>query len=431
MTREEPGAVWHPYGLSGDPFFTSPLQMTEGVAHGIHLFQGDARRETADRIVRRILNSDNSVRLIEGPNGIGKTTLANLAKHILSAIEGTAVYPDIVNVDLDHPRPVEALAAAILHAAINALRAADPDAAKEAEAAGKGLVLDELVTTRGHVVALSHILGYSSSRTQVLREAKERAFADWHDALRSVSASGRASGIHRIVIHVNNIDQAVLRDYKRTGDLFGTARDLFQLQGFHFILCASEGFRLRSLKDRQNFLDILGTPTRPEPLSRHDITQVMAARYADLKMEGAALTPPMAPDHFADLYEVFGGELRGALEAAGQVFKEELGPTGVPRQLDAQDIIAYQRPLVQDMVASLSEVQLLVLGAVRRLAAQGSVRQADLVKDLEAQGVAQGTISGATDALANNQWLSIERPNARATFYRLGGRARIIEDELT
>lgn len=427
---DEPGAVWQPYGLAGDPFFTTPLQMMQGVAHGIHLFQGDARREKADRIVQRVLNSDNSVRLVEGPNGIGKTTLANLAKHMLSRVAGTAVYPDIVNVDLDHPRPVEALAAGILHAAINALRASDPEAAREAEHAAQGLVLDDLVTARGRTLSVFHILGYQSSRTQILREARERPFADWHDALQSISASGRASGIERIVIHINNIDQAVLKDPKRTGDLFGTARDLFQLQGFHFILCASEGFRLRSLKDRQNFLDILGTPTRPDPLSRHDIVQVMAARYQDLHIRGAAMTPPMVPDHFADLYEVFGGELRGALEAAGQVFKEELGPTGTPRQLDARDIIAYQRPLVQDLLAGLTDVQLLVLKAVRRLTGEGSVRQADLVKDLQQQGIAQGTISGATDVLAANQWLSIERPHARATFYRLGGRARIIEDEL-
>ncbi len=424
----EPGAVWQPYGLAGDPFFTAPLQMLEGATHGIHLFQGDDRRDKADRIAQRVLNSDNSLSLIEGPNGIGKTSLANLVKHTLAGTSGTAVYADIVNIDLDHPRPVEALAANILHAAMNALRGTDPDAAREAEEAGEGLVLDELVTMRGKAFSFSKLFGYQTSRPQILREARERAFADWYDALSSIAASARASDIDRIVIHINNLDQAVLKDSKRTGDLFGSGRDIFQIQGFHFLLCASEGFRLRSLKDRQNVLDILGTPTRPEPLSREDAVQVMTVRLEDLHVEGETLTPPMKPDAFADLYEVFDGELRGALEAVGQVFKEELGASGIARQLDAHDILKIQRPIVQDLLADLTETQLMVLKAVKDLAGKDGIRQSDLVKHFGDRGIAQGTISGATDVLANNQWIRIQRPNARATFYRLGGRARIIED---
>lgn len=432
----EANAVWRPYGLSGNPFFTNPLESVSDVDRGIHLFRGEERRKDGERLFQRILNSDNSVRLIEGPNGIGKTTLANYIKYRLQQQDGTAVYPDVIRLNPGHDRPVEAFVAAILHGAIGAIRTMDhADAQGEMEHAGEGLVLDELVDVHSKTLGIQQIINANITRGQILREAEHRPLAEWFDAVRNVGTSAQASNIDRIVLHLNNIDQAVLTDAKATADLFGQARDILQVPGFHFLLCANEQFRLRALADRQNVTDILGNPLRPEPLEAGDVHEIMEARYEDLQILNAGLTFPMDPAEVARLHDRFGGELRAALEMIGQVFIEEIGPTGHAQPLTSDQVMEIQKPLILDLLSTLPDSQLQLLQTVARLTAEGEdeVRQHILVDDLsriDATRFQQGAVSQLADALVAGNWLVKSRPHQRATYYRLGGRAYVVREEL-
>lgn len=424
------GAVWEPYGLTGNPFFTGALVSRPGVAQGIHLFRGDARQKDADKLVARILNSENSVRVIEGPSGIGKTTLANYVKSRLASREDTAVYPDSVLVHPGSTTP-ERFAAEVLYATLVALRGhlKGTEVRREAEGEARGRILDELVHSREKSLELAYVLGVSWTRSTILKEAKERPFGDWRDALVRMQAVAESHGIHRIVVHVDNLDQATLNAPDAVGELFSNIRDLLQLPGFHFVLCANEGFRQRALAGRQGVLDIIGAPIRPAPLSKGEVEALVEARYEDYAASGATRTAPMAPAEVAKLYDFFDGELRLMFEMVAQTFIEEIGPTGEAVQRTAEDILTIQRPILEELAEQLPDAQLRVLSGLATLAPDGGeVRQKDLVDHLD--GPEQAYVSQLATQLAESRWLVKRQPHQRATFYRLSGRGRIIAERL-
>lgn len=422
------GAVWTPYGLGGNPFFTGALISQPGVAQGIHLFRGGARQKEADKLVARILNSENSVRVIEGPSGIGKTTLANFVKSRLAG--DTAVYPDSVIVHPGTTTP-ERFAAEVLYATLIALRAhtRSADVRRDAEAEARGRIMDELVSSRERTLDISHVLGVSWTRSNVLKEAQERPFGDWRDALVRIRTIAASHGIGRIVIHVDNLDQATINDPDAVGELFGNVRDLLQLPGYHFLLCANEGFRQRALAGRQGVLDVIGAPIRPAPLSVGEVEELIEARYRDFAVEGAGHVWPMEPAEVAKLYDFFDGELRLMFEMVSQTFIEEIGPIGAPVQRPAEEILGIQRPILAELADRLPDAQLKVLSGLARLAPSGEeARQRDLVDHLG--DMDQAYVSQIATALGDQRWLVKRQPHQRATFYKLSGRGRIIADHL-
>lgn len=428
------GAVWAPYGLTGNPFFHHPLQAVRGVDRGIHLFRGKGREVDAKKISQRIMNSDNSITLIEGASGIGKTTLASRIKNLIEESEDSAVFPDLIQVDLKASRPLEALAAEILYAAIVAVsrRDAEGSATREAQAEGRGLVLDDLISQKSKIIGLNYIVQAGIHRHQVRREAAQRPFSEWKEAITNVAASAKASGIQRILIHINNLDQSALSDPVALGDLLGHARDLLQTPGFHFLLCGTEAVRTRALGDRPNVKQVLGAPVRPAPLSHGDVAEIVKARYGDLKMTGRAATSflaPIDPDEAAKVYDQFAGELRSAFECIERVFVEELGPTRAGPRTAAQ-VLELQRPIFVDLLGTLNDSQFTVLEAVAQLGGKEfkEIRQRDIVGDLERVDpkFSQGYVSQIAEYLVTEGWLAKRQPNAKASYYSLGGRGRIV-----
>lgn len=438
MAEVQTGAVWAPYGLSANPFFHNPLQAVKGVDRGIHLFRGKGREADAKRIVQRIMNSDNSIILIEGPSGIGKTTLASRIKSIVEESDDSAVFPDLIQVDLKASRPLEALAAEILYAAIIAVSRTDTggSATREVKEEGRGLVLDDLISQKSKVIGLNYIVQVGIHRHQVRREAAQRPFSEWKEAITNVAASAKASGIARIVIHINNLDQSALSDPTALGDLLGHARDLLQTPVFHFILCGTEAVRTRALSDRPNVKQVIGAPARPAPLTHQDVADIVKARYDDLKMTGKGaptFLAPIDPDEAAKVYDQFAGELRSAFECIERVFVEELGPTR-PGQRTAAQVLELQRPLFADLLGTLNDSQLTVLQAVARLGGKDfeEVRQRNIVEDLEKKDdkFSQGYVSQIAEILVGDGWLAKRQPNAKASYYSLGGRGRIVIREI-
>lgn len=424
------GSVWRPYGLRSNPFFTGPLDAEPGVKRGIQLFRGIAREADAQRIAHRILNDDNSVTLVEGPSGIGKTTLANRVKHLLAGDPRTAVYPGSIQIDI-RSDPLPSFIAELMHAALVALRRNDTarHVTGEATAAAEGLILDHLVQATSRQWGLHKVLGVTWTRSFLLGEAARRPAGEWVDALRNLQAIAASAGIERIVVHVNNLDQSTLTDPPAVGHFFGQIRDILQADGFHFILCANEAFRFRALDDRPNVTDIIGSPVLPAALSAKEIETIVQARYEDAA-DGGPVVPPIPPDEAARLFEYFEGELRAAFEVLGQTFMQELGPTGRTVQLRAEEVIRIQTPLISRMLDTLPDTQVLVLAAVAECTRKRSdVRQKELVAFIQAEvddPPSQPTISKAAIALAKAHWLVRRQQNLRSTYYALGGRAKIV-----
>ncbi len=432
-----PSPIWPRYGLRGNPFFHQPLVSVNGADYGIHLFRGERRRRDARELVQAILNSDNSIHLIEGRNGIGKTTLANQAKFQLDQRDDCAVHPDVLQIDLHAPRPLEQLAADLLHAAVSALAYHGETRAVDAAVdQAQGLILDQIIRLKGGTISVNAIVGGSLSRNDLRIEARTRPFGDWHAALRTIAASARAEGIRHIVLHINNLDQSTLTDAPAVGDLFGNARDLLQTVGFHFILCANEAFRTRSLKDRRNVKDIIGAPQRPQPLDASDFSQLVSARYDHLHdSQLGPLVPPIEPAEAAKVYAEFGGEIRAALECIERSFAVGAGTRGLATTLTAATVLEDQRAIFLDLLDTLSEPALSLLIATKQaLADSAEIRQKELVAFLQASDDAkrwkQGYVSQVADELVSEYWLVKRQPHAKAAFYSLGGRARILGDDL-
>lgn len=430
---DEPGggAVWAPYGLSNNPFFTGPLVSRPGIDRGIHLFRGPDRDDDADRLLQRIRNSDNSVRLIEGPVGIGKTTLANRVKYKVGAAASVAVYPDSIQIHPSETTP-EKMAAEMLYGVLVAVRShpdLETEAEEEVQDEAGGRVVDSLVRAKDRSVGLSKILEATWTRTTILREAGQRPFGDWLDALRNVRDIASSHGVDRILLHVNNLDKATRTDADRVGDLFGQARDLLQIPGYHFVLCSGAAFRQKALANRPGVTDILGAPLRPSPLSPDDVEAIIQARYEDLEIPSRSFEAPIEPEEVARLFRLFDGDLRTVFEALGQTFMEEVGPRTDPAPLDADDVVSIQRPIFEDLLSTLPEPQFRVLRGVVELAeGDDEVRQNELVDHLD--DLSQGYVSQLADELVDARWLTKRRPHQRRTLYAPAGRAKVLEERI-
>lgn len=329
---------------------------------------------------------------------------------------------------------MQSFIADLMHATLVALRRnlRAATVAPEVERAAEGFILDELVERSAREWSLQKILGVKWTRSFFLREADHRPVGDWVEALRNLRAIAASERVERIVIHVNNLDQSTITDANGVGHFFGHIRDTLQTDGFHFILCANEQFRLRALENRPGMTDILGNPVMPAPLTAEEIADIVRARYEDARATSGNVpfTPPINPEEAAKLFVFFEGELRAAFEMLGQTFMQELGPTGQAVNLAATEVIDIQAPLIRRMLAALPDTPALVLAAVAECTRKrAEVRQMELVEFIQGtldDPPSQATISKTAISLSQEQWLARRQQNLRSTYYSLGGRAKMV-----
>lgn len=402
---------WNRYGLRENPYFTGEL--TEGK---LDLFEGDSRKDLAQRLVDLVVAEASPFLLLEGTPGVGKTSLINYARHQIDQEGSHYTYPFAIELGRDTTR--EQVAAEYLCAITTAAKTGDPDHPWEKDPRWSETLDFFTDTWRSHAdgAGVSFAgFGANLSLTHVRQMAKHIPWESWNLLLRNLMEAIRERR-RGVFIHLNNIDAVSDEDPAAVRRIFDECRDLLRVPGLQTVLCASPDFRKQVIADRQRLLDVIYPLGDLLPLQESEFMNLLNARY-----ERFAIGPkkqalrPLTFDAFALLYEMFEGDIRNTFLVATRAVMEASRSQSTPEEMGSPEYFPLIHAWVQAEYDRLTTQQKKIVDHLVVHAVADS--QAALQKGT---GIPQPTISNTTPHLEHRRWIRTVNLG-RTTRYQLSG----------
>ncbi len=342
------------WGFSESPFQTTPLPAS---SLGETLLVG--RREELNRLKQRICNPPK-ISTLEGPNGIGKTSLANVASYQLYQ-----TYLD--DTDRDSPLLIpcqkifqlkpgisaEQFIAEILFAVAQTLLLEAQEllnqgfSSSRAGAINKWLNSPQITSFQGHIGALG--IG-KSTETNTAQGFLESGFRQeitlWLNELFPSPYDGG------VICIIDNLE--LLQTSRAARDMLEQLRDeLFVLPGLRWILCAALGVVL-GIASSPRLEGFLHSPIQLGGIDEAVSSEILNSRINAYKFQEHLYLPLLEGD-FRNLYFVLNRNLRSVL---GQVdnFCQWVADRALPDTED-QKHDAYREWLRYECDNALSSVQ--------------------------------------------------------------------------
>lgn len=413
---------WNLYNLQESPFFQADLRPT-GADRSLDLFVG--RESEAQRLLAGIGGASSSRQTVEGQSGFGKTTLTQYVKARASEAS-YASYPDPVSaagVDT-----AETLVLRLLRYTYDALtsRLGETVLADPVVDAARRLIFDTRVRD---IKVAAQAAGFGFDREVVERTEA----ATFHSPLLSVPALlrqlpgvARRHGLRGIVVHLNNLENLTSdADRAQAGSALRDLRDLFLVDGLHFILVGTPDAVRALISPHPQLRTVFGIGRPLAPLSRDDFLALLARRYTHLCVDPRAeVKAPVDHEAAAEVYRVYRGDLRGALRALDEAAQELIGYAGPPgTPIGADALFRVLVPLLQaEADATLSDTLQDRFYALRHLA-DTEITQKSLI---DVWDVTQGTVSEHLRELQRLGYVHEARRQGRQIWYSLTGPARLI-----
>lgn len=409
--------LWSLFGLGESPFFLDTL--TPGSRYPPELFVG--REAETQRVLRHVASSPSSRQVLHGPPGIGKTTLAQHVKHLLSR-DGYVVRWRPVAVTAGQRSA--ALLVDILASVHESVITAHPQLAdKEPFEAARGLVRSFRQTTISGGISVVGSGIEASRQTSYVRPVDSGVMQEaWRILLEITGLACVDLKAPGVIVHLNNLENlASVQDAEDAARAFRDLRDLFLAPDLHWLVVGTS----------EEALDILGTypqvrsvflPSHPPltPLSDDEFVALLHARYRHLRAEGHEVIPPVAAEAAAAVYQLFHGDLRGALRTLEQGCLALAGLTeGVPvRPLNYAELTATLRPVyAAEMLADLSDTMVERMREIAEIRGEG-VTQAQL---RDTWGVTPQLVSQVVGQLEQRGYLRQVGMRGRSKVYALTG----------
>lgn len=315
--------VWHVLNLRESPFFQAELE-AEG-RYPTELFVG--RREAIDYVLAGVGGAPDSRHAIQGPPGVGKTTLVNRIKAELGEA-GYVVAAEPVSVT--STSDADQLRLQILTRVHDALVARDAGLANlPAMQTVRQLLAAERTRSWGVSVGIPQVAsaglsggvarstgpGALSVRPAALLRELSRIVSDPH-----LEAPG-------IVVHLNNLENVadaaqaeaarVVRDLRDTG---------LRYDGLHYILAGTDDAVQTIVASQEQLRSVFGNPGSLQPLSEMELDRLLRLRYDYLRhFDDRPWLAPVEPEAVHRLHGIFAGNLRGTLHALDESAKVLVG----------------------------------------------------------------------------------------------------------
>jgi DNA-binding transcriptional ArsR family regulator len=411
--------LWHLFNLRESPYFQQDLQPGGSARYPLSLFVG--REREAERMLSVIAGSATSRQTLEGPPGFGKTTLAQHLK-ASAAEDGYVSYPDPVSAS--GADSVDTLLVRLLSYVYDALASqANPDLLKDPGLETARRIIRDVRTRDVKVAATVGGFGFDRAVTERTEPAP------FHSGLLSVprllqdlSRTARAKGYRGIILHLNNLVGEAER--ARTSDILRDLRDVFLLDGYHFLLVGTSDAVRALISPHAQLRSVFGIGRPLAPLSLDDFQALLARRYRFLGLDQSApVRPPVAHDATRSLYGVYRGDLRGTLRALDAGAHELIGytdPPGAPIQ--EAELMAVLAPLLSaETEASLSPKLLDYFYSLAKM--EEPFTQAGVAV---LWGLTQGSVSQWLRELQRHGYVKEASRQGRQILYELTGPARIV-----
>jgi Cdc6-like AAA superfamily ATPase len=316
--------IWHILNLRESPFFQDPLDPTTGGHYPIRLFVG--REEEAEHILRGMGSAPHSRHAIQGPPGVGKTTLV---QYIKAQVAEDGWLADANAIPVTSTTTAEELLVRILATVHDALGARDETLlqqppmqevrqllALERERSASGSIGLPLIGSLGAGTAPQRFTGPGAlmvQPTRLLRELNDLAH-------RHLQAPG-------ILIHLNNLENITEADQKEAARIVRDLRDqALMYPGFHFVLAGTDDAIRTIVAEQEQLRSIFSNPGSLRPLGISQLHALLELRYRYLRVdETRPWIEPVTKVAVENLYELFDGNLRGTLHALDEAAKILVG----------------------------------------------------------------------------------------------------------
>jgi len=331
-----PVSLWHLYNLRESPFFQEQLTSDPDARYPIELFVG--RRAEVERLVSVIRQKaeSSSRQTVQGPPGIGKSTLIQQVKSRVAA-DRILSHPTAVSVA--HEDTTQAVLLRILRYVYATILGNAPNLAiadRPPMVTAKQLVMAFQSRAGGGGLNFPAVGGVTLNvSTQYVTPAAAIELVV-PPVLAELSALVREQmGASGVLVHIDNLENLSDEGAETAARIIRDLRDpVFMAEGYHFVLAGTnEAVRVAVGSTRQ-VRDVFSMPRPLKPLSLAEVKELLERRYAHLRVDSAQPVRPPATDHaIADLHALFDGNVRGfllALEDAAQALIEFGGAGAEP-----------------------------------------------------------------------------------------------------
>jgi len=350
--------MYREWGFDSSPFGTQPVPSSE---KGDRLLIG--RTSELKKVMGRLKNPPKHV-TVEGPNGIGKTSLVNVATYrVLKDFEdGKSTTPLVMCDDIVQFRPDESsedfqqraclsIAQTIL-GKIGKRISSDPLAtqverwmnAPEYKSIQAGLQVLGFGGDLGETQAPNTSDGFA-------RDGLRRTIKGW--LLKAFDADEIASGAG-VVCVLDNLE--ILRTSKNARQALESLRDeILSWPGLRWVLCGANGI-VDGVATSPRLAGRLHAPLRVEGVSQSDAGAVMQARVDVLGVVEAPYLP-ISIEGFEELHRTVNSNLRSALSLADEFC------TYVYEEFEKDERPSSDGPLMHEWLAERSEEVRLAVSA--------------------------------------------------------------------
>jgi len=312
-------SVWEIYGLNLDPFSTAPI-LVKGNLIPPEVFTG--RINELKRLEKLFRSSGGSRSIVFGTQGVGKTTLVNIAR--INALEHNFFTPyQEIKVDINWS--VDDFIVNTLSAIYSTLIKKPKQNEEYSKIISKLKLLFDLYEKREQggsfeVGVLGTSIGAGLTKNTLINKPListtylEELFKETVDSILNL-------GFREIIIHYNNLDNFD-EEEEKIKILFNGVRDFTQTPFVHFVFIGSPTTAsiITSIPRVSNIFN--DTPMQLEPLSLPEIKKTICSRVKVSAIEGLKYFNPVTDESIETLYSLHNGNIRAIFNALSIAIRE-------------------------------------------------------------------------------------------------------------
>lgn len=282
-------SVWAAFGLRGNPFADRPIRANES---GPRLLVG--RDDEVGLLLTRLASS-TSANTVEGPNGVGKTSLSMVAAHVAESNGIDAGTPFIL---CREPLFLEA-----------------HDTATTFELRALGLLANNILASKAPTEEAGGVWPLAERIQDVLEDCAGDVFeldvSVLRDAVRAwLTRFEEANPDGAFIMIIDNLEVAATVNNPRVA-LEAVRDTVLALPAVRWIICGTPG-AVRGIVSSPRLYGRLFEPLRLQPVPPESASEVLGRRYATLAISGTP-DPPISGGTFQLIYGIVGHDLRAAL----------------------------------------------------------------------------------------------------------------------
>ena len=303
--------MWQDFGFSKNLYDTHPIR---GDEQGERLLVG---RQTEVKRIRNRIRSINSVVSVEGPNGVGKTSLVLVSGYQLEKATARDGKKSIILLPEPLQFTIEDTAQELKRKAYASIASHFIMHEKHLrERLGIQFNLKPLEAWLENPLFLNGSISFAGGGIGAGRVANEGSGFDLHGFFAIVdrllkSAFNEEGGIICILDNLEILNTSQLARQR----LEALRDDLFSKHGMRWVVCGARGI-VRSVATSPRLQGRLQEPMEIAPLDKASINDLIGSRVAEYGLAKSSV-PPVGVRSFEHLFRILNDNLRDALKFSG------------------------------------------------------------------------------------------------------------------